>query len=88
MPEFFTPPQLAKRWGCTPASILLLIQAGKLSAFTTSPPTSVKKRWKVTAAAVAAYEAGEAPAPSTAVSAPRRSSRKANRVSRFPMTIR
>ncbi|AMV18233.1 hypothetical protein [Planctomyces sp. SH-PL14] len=87
MPELYTPPTLAARWHCTPAAVLALIASGALPAFTTSPADSKKRRWKITEAAVLAYEAGTRPEPA-APTAPRRPTRKANRVSRFPMSAR
>ena len=55
----FTPPTLAKRWGCTPETVLALIRAGRLTAFTLSPPGSKRPRWRITEEAVLAFERGE-----------------------------
>ena len=86
-PDIFTPPQLAKRWGCTPASILALIQAGELRAFSTSPSTSRKRRWKITLAAVADYECGATQSSKAEPQAPvRRSPGKRNRKSRWAVS--
>ena len=86
-PDIFTPPQLAKRWGCTPASILALIQAGELRAFSTSPSTSKKRRWKITMSAVMDYESGTThPHARESQVPPRRPSGTMNRKSRWPVT--
>lgn len=84
-PSFFTPPQLARRWGCTPGAVLALIKSAALAAFTISPPGSRRPRWKITEESVRDYEAGRsAPAPVKSSTAPTpRRSRKKNRTSRW-----
>jgi len=50
-----TPPMLAARWGCSPESIIGLIRAGRLPAFTVSVGRR-RPRWRVSLEAVAVYE--------------------------------
>ena len=52
----YTPPQVAKRWGVKPESVVGLIKAGRLAAFTVSPPTSRRPRWRISEAAVLDFE--------------------------------
>lgn len=69
----FTPPQVAKRWHCTPERVLQLIRAGRLRAFTLSPASSRRPRWRITEDAVAEFERGDNRAtPAPAKPAPRR----------------
>ncbi|WP_437187599.1 helix-turn-helix domain-containing protein [Planctomicrobium sp. SH668] len=53
-----TPPEIARRWRCKPEGVRKLIDSGKLPAFNVASPTSRQPRWRVTLAAVEAYEAG------------------------------
>jgi hypothetical protein len=62
MPEIFTPPSLARRWGTAPETIISMIRRGELNAFTTSPPTATRPRWRISLAVVEAFERGEKPA--------------------------
>lgn len=55
----FTPNDLAARWNCDAETVLALIRRGALRAFTLSPPGCKRPRWKISAATVAAYEAGQ-----------------------------
>ncbi len=68
----YTPPQVAERWGCKPESVVALIKAGRLAAFTVSPTTSRRPRWKVTEAAVADFENGRQEPPAAATKRLRR----------------
>lgn len=45
--------QLAERWRCDPKTIRELVHSGKLSVFRVG-----KRAWRITAGAVAEYEAG------------------------------
>jgi hypothetical protein len=57
----FTPADLAKRWQCSPDAVLTLIRSRRLAAFSVSPPSSKRPRYRVTAQALADYEAGHQP---------------------------
>lgn len=52
----YTPPALAKIWRCDPATVLSHIRAGRLRAFTLSPPGCSRPRWRITAEAVEEFE--------------------------------
>lgn len=51
-----TPPQLAKRWLCTPETVLSHIKAGRLRAFTLSPPDAKRPRWRISPDAITEFE--------------------------------
>jgi hypothetical protein len=51
-----TPPQLATRWGCSPESIIGLIKSGRLLAFSVSPASCRRPRWRVSLEAIRVYE--------------------------------
>lgn len=53
----FTPPELARRWRCTPETVLAKIHRGELRAFTLSSQTAKRRRWRITPDAIAEYEA-------------------------------
>lgn len=57
--QTFSPPEVAKRWNCTPEAVLQLLKSGALVGFKISPPSSRRPRWKVTLDALLAYENGE-----------------------------
>ena len=42
-----TPPQLARRWQCDPATVIALIKSKRLRGFTFSPPGSRRPRWRI-----------------------------------------
>ncbi len=65
----FNPQSLAKRWNTSAESVLNLIRTKKLRAFTLSPAGSKRPRWKVSADAVAEFEAGQT---TTSVAKPQR----------------
>jgi hypothetical protein len=62
MPDLrcISPPELAKEWGIDPSTILAHIRAGRLRAFSTSPPGTKRPRWKIPPEAVAEFEATHA----------------------------
>lgn len=68
----YTPPQVAERWGVKPESVIALIRRGSLPAFTVSPPTSRRPRWKITEAAVADFENGRQEPQAATTKRPRR----------------
>lgn len=57
MTEYLTPPQLAARWRCKAETVLALIRAGRLRAFTLSPPGTSRPRWRIAPDAVVEFEA-------------------------------
>lgn len=54
--RYYSPPQLAKLWGVDPGTILTHIRAGRLRAFSTSPPGTRRPRWRIAPSAVAEFE--------------------------------
>lgn len=67
MSDTLTPPMVAERWGVSAESVVSLIKRGELRAFTTSPPTAKRPRWRIPLASVEAFEGGKqiaAPVPS------------------------
>jgi hypothetical protein len=75
--QTLSPPEIAKRWGCTPESVLGLLKSGALVGFKISPPKSRRPRWRATLAAVVAYESGESQTPAAPVESLRPSQRRA-----------
>lgn len=71
---YLTPPELARRWRCTPETILAHIRAGRLRAFTLSPPTAKRPRWRIASSAVEEFE--NVHTAQQPVKSPRRSRRK------------
>jgi hypothetical protein len=72
LPRYLTPPQLAELWGCKPEKILGFIRRGQLRAFDLSEHPGVgRPRWRISAAAVAEFEANRA-----AIVPPKRTRRK------------
>jgi len=66
----YTPPTLARKWGCSAESVISLIKAGRLLAFSVSPASCRRPRWRISPEAVRLYElAKQEPA---VVKAPRR----------------
>jgi hypothetical protein len=61
--ECLTPPELAKRWRCSPDRVLALIRRGFLEAFTLSVDCQ-RPRYRVPLSAVLAYESGRKVTPS------------------------
>jgi hypothetical protein len=57
MADTLSPPAVARRWGCKPSRVVALCRAGALRAFTLSPPTARRPRWRITAEAVREFEA-------------------------------
>ena len=55
---YLTPPKLAKQWGCSPETVLSLIKSGRLRAYTLSPPSSKRPRWRIPPGAVSEFENG------------------------------
>jgi hypothetical protein len=72
MTQYSTPKELAERWRTSAESIIALIRAGRLRAFTLSPPGSPKPRWKISPDAIAEYEARHAARPPAKAPARRR----------------
>jgi hypothetical protein len=67
-PEFYNPPQLAKRYGVAVEKIIRWILAGELAAMNLATKVGGRPRYKVTAEAVEAFEQRRAvlsPAPRT-----------------------
>lgn len=57
MPDrFCTPPELAERWGVSPAKILAFIRCGELEAVNLAMRPGGRPRWGVSGEAVAAFE--------------------------------
>lgn len=54
--RYYTPPQLAELWVVTPETVIGEIKAGRLKAFTISPPRCKRPRWRINPAAVQEYE--------------------------------
>ncbi len=63
----YTPPEVARRWHCKPDTVRALLTSGKLRGFKVG-----RSHWRISEAAVLAYERGEAPA----VETPRRRRRQ------------
>jgi hypothetical protein len=59
-PEVFTPPQLAKRYRVSCDKIVRWILAGELAAMNLATTTSGRPRYRITAEALAAFEARRA----------------------------
>jgi hypothetical protein len=72
-----TPPMIAKRWQCKAGTVIRLLKTGQLRGFVVSPPGSKRPRWRVTTAALEAYERGD----SNALPARGKAKRRAVRVS-------
>ena len=68
----YTPPQVAKRWGVKLESVVGLVKAGRLAAFTVSPPTSRRPRWRITKSAVLDFENARVEPQEPAAKRPRR----------------
>ena len=58
--KVWTPPQLAKRYGVSTDKIVRWILAGELSAMNLATVTTGRPRYKITQAAVEAFEARRA----------------------------
>jgi hypothetical protein len=56
-----TPGELAQRWHTSAAMIISMIVRGELAAFSTSPPTTRRKRWRIALDVVLAFERGQKP---------------------------
>ena len=56
MKRYSTPPEQAAIWGVSPETVIGHIKAGRLKAFTTSPPGCKRPRWKISPEAVAEFE--------------------------------
>jgi len=54
--RYLTPPALARLWGVTAETVIAHIRAGRLRAFTISPPDCSRPRWRIAPDAVAEYE--------------------------------
>lgn len=63
MTEYLTPPELATLWKCTPETIVSHIKAGRLRAFTLSPPGSRRPRWRIPPDAIVEFESRQAARP-------------------------
>ena len=72
--ETYTPADIAARYRVTPETVAAWIRAGELSAVNVGRRANTKKpRWRITADALAAFEAARAAAPTPT---PARSRRK------------
>ena len=61
-----TPPQVAERFGVSPDKVRAWIASGELAATNVATRPSGRPRWRISAAALAAFEAarqGERPTP-------------------------
>lgn len=56
MKKYRTPPQLAAEYGCSSETIHSHIKAGRLKAFSLSPPNCKRPRWLISPEAVAEFE--------------------------------
>jgi hypothetical protein len=56
MPEYQTPPQLARRWKCKPATVVALIRSGELEAFNLARAACTRPRYRISAEAIASFE--------------------------------
>jgi hypothetical protein len=56
MSDFRTPPELADRWGISPAKVLSFIRRGELTAVNLATRLGGRPRWAISAEAVAAFE--------------------------------
>ena len=65
MTRYLTPPELAQRWRTTPERVIAHIRAGRLHAFSTSPPGSRRPRWKIPPDAIVEFELPQAARPPT-----------------------
>lgn len=71
----FTPPEIAKRWGCKPGRVVTLIKSGRLAGFSLSPEDCKRKRWRVMLSEVERFERGE---PAVTAAKPSRRKRRRN----------
>lgn len=74
--RYFTPPSLARMWGCSPETVLAYIRSGRLRAFSLSPHGSRRPRWRISPDDVRAFEDAQAPKP--AKPRPKRPSRRSS----------
>lgn len=63
--QYFTPPKLARRWGCKPATVVALIRSGELVAFNLAKPSCHRPRYRISPEAVERFEQGRAAVPQT-----------------------
>jgi len=55
--DYLNPQRPAKRWGCKPAVVISHIKAGRLRAFSLSPPGTRRPHWRIPIEAVTEFEA-------------------------------
>ena len=51
-----TPPDLAKRWHCTPETVIGAIRRGELRAFNLAGPGCSRPRWRIPPEAITEFE--------------------------------
>lgn len=56
MPEWFTPPQIARARGVKPAKVLAWIASGELEAVNHASTVVGRPRWRVSAASLEAFD--------------------------------
>ena len=54
--KFRTPPEQAREWRCSVERVISLIKSGELKAFTLSPPTCTRPRWRIPLEAAEEFE--------------------------------
>ena len=60
---YLTPPELAARYRCKPAKIISAIRRGDLAAIDLSEPGSKRPRYRISPAAIEAFERRRSAAP-------------------------
>jgi len=79
VPEWLTPPQVARERGLKPAKVLAWIASGELEAVNHAGSTAGRPRWRINPKALEAFDrarSNRAPAPARAAPAPRRAEPK------------
>ncbi|MBL9165819.1 MAG: helix-turn-helix domain-containing protein [Planctomycetaceae bacterium] len=72
MQSYFTPPQLAKRWGVSPEKIYTFIRSGELPAINLASRRGGRPRYSIDSAEVAAFERSRQVVTNPTRGAPRR----------------
>lgn len=80
-PSKLTPPELAKRWGVSPTTVIGWIRSGELRAIDVARRGARRPRYRIDVADVLAFESGRTVVPEER--APRRRRREAGEVIQY-----
>lgn len=69
---FLTPPQVARRFGCKPETVLAWIRSGEIAALNLAQPGTLRPRYRISPQALADFEIRRTVVPRPKGSLPRR----------------